>query len=172
MKFYKINYLLNKIESVNQVKCKKIFEDHKDRFLVAPGSLAKHQNWKGGYIDHLEEIMSMAYNFYGFMFKERKPDFTLSDSLLVLFLHDLEKPFKYVEPKTKFTSDLEKEEFINSVLKEYKIKLNNKQKIALKYIHGEGEDHNSKKRIQNPLGAFCHMCDNNSARIWFSYPNK
>ena len=86
---------------------------------------------------------------------------------MILFLHDLEKPFKYVVPKTGFHSDKEKEEFIYRLIAKYDIVLNDEQKNALKYIHGEGSDYSPTERIQLPLAAFCHMCDVASARIWF-----
>lgn len=170
MKFYKIKYLINKIEEPNKSKVFATLEKYKDRFYKAKGSTKKHQAWEGGYVDHLEETMSMAVNFYKLMFKERKPDFTLSDAILVLFLHDIEKPFKYVNPKMEFKDEESKKIFLYKFIKEEKIKLNTKQINALKYIHGEGDDYHPTRKMQSPLSAFCHMCDNNSARIWFDYP--
>ena len=45
-------------------------------------------------------------------------------------------------------------------------------KIALKYIHGEGDDYQKDKRVMTPLCAFCHCCDVISARIFFDYPKQ
>ena len=93
----------------------------------------------------------------------RKLPFSFPDVVLILFLHDLEKPFKYIEPKTKFESDNEKHAFIDSLIKNYKIKLNGNHKNALQYIHGEGDDFSPTIRKQKPLAAFVHCLDTMSA---------
>jgi len=160
----------------NKERCLKMLEDNKDRFQEAPGSFSKHQAWKGGYIDHLVETMNIASSIYQSesqrFSRERSFPFLLSDVILVLFLHDLEKPFKYVEPKTHFASDSDKELFINNLIDKYGIVLTSNQKNALKYIHGEGDDFSPTERISSPLAAFCHICDTFSSRIWFDYPIK
>ena len=154
------------IDEPNQSKCLQLYLDNKERFDKAPGSLVKHQAWEGGYLDHMIETMEFAFNLHVMMKHKRVLPFTIPDALLVLFLHDLEKPFKYVEPKTKFGSDKDKEDFIEGLIHQYGIVLTAEQKNALKYIHGEGNDYSPTERIQGPLAAFCHMCDVASARIW------
>ncbi len=161
---------LNLIDPINMNSCHKLYADNKERFEKAPGSLIKHQAWPGGYVDHLMEIMNIGIVLYEKMSSYRQLPFSISDFILVLFLHDLEKPFKYIEPKTKFDSDDEKKNFINEMIKSYGIKLNPDHENALKYIHGEGEEYSATERIQGPLAAFCHICDTASARIWFDYP--
>lgn len=167
---FSLKLRIGQIDLLNKAKCLKLLDDNKARFEEAPGSLSKHQAWKGGYIDHLVETMNIASGIYQFSTIGRGLPFTLSDVVLVLFLHDLEKPFKYVEPKTHFDSDHDKKIFINSLIDKYEILLNEDQKNALKYIHGEGSDFSPTERIQSPLAAFCHICDVFSARIWFDYP--
>lgn len=164
--------LISMIYLPNQTKCFKLLNDNLSRFKQSPGSLSKHQAWKGGYIDHLNETMKIAIRMYEIYRHQRPHSFSLSDVLVVLFLHDLEKPFKYIEPKIEFHSDHEKETFINELIDKYGIELNDEQKNALKYIHGEGKDFSTTERIQSPLAAFCHICDTISARIWFDYPKK
>lgn len=172
MTYKRLSYFLKKIDEPNASKCQKLFEDFKERFEVAPGSLRKHQAWKGGYIHHLEETMNLGQAFYQKMNCFRKLPFSFSDVVLVLFLHDLEKPFRYTEPKIEFKNDIEKHDFIESLIKKYKIKLNANHKNALQYIHGEGDDFSRTKRIQKPLAAFVHCLDTMSARIWFDEPKK
>lgn len=172
MKYQKLGYFLNKIEEPNASRCKKLFEDFKERFEASPGSLRKHQAWKGGYIHHIEETMNLGFLIYEEMNKFRKLSFSFSDVVLVLFLHDLEKPFRYVPTKKEFNDDIEKHIFIESLIKKYKIKLNSDHKNSLKYIHGEGDDFHRTKRIQKPLAAFVHSLDTMSARIWFDEPKK
>ena len=158
------------IDLPNRGKCLKLLRDNKSRFEESPGSLTKHQAWKGGYVDHLNETMQLAVLFYGITNPRRKHPFKIGDVMLILFLHDLEKPWKYIEPKMHFESDLDKEVFINGLIDKYKIILTPAHKNALKYIHGEGDDFSPTERIQGPLAAFCHICDVFSARIWFNYP--
>lgn len=172
MKYNHLDYFLNKIDNPNTERCKNLFADFQERFKKSPGALRKHQAWKGGYIHHLEEAMNLGEAFYKEMNNFRKLPFSFSDVILVLFLHDLEKPFRYVSPKKEFLNDIEKHAFIESLIKKYKIKLNTEHKNALKYIHGEGDSFHRTKRIQKPLAAFVHCLDVMSARIWFDEPKK
>lgn len=166
----KIITLLNQVDTSNREKCIAILNDHYDQFIKSPGSKFKHQAWEGGYLGHIVEIFSIAEKIYPSLQEIRPLPFTLGDAILVLFLHDLEKPFKYVEPKMHFSNEAEKKQFVQDMVKEYEITLTPEQENALMYVHGEGNDHNSTTRIQGPLGAFVHACDNFSARIWFDYP--
>jgi hypothetical protein len=165
--------LLKLIDSPNREKCQKMYNDNQKLFEYAKGSSSKHQAWKGGYIDHLEEIMNLAIMLYGTMNKLRELSFSLSDALFVLFIHDLEKPWKY----SKNPNDLARvkdassvKNFIFEILKIYDIALNDEQNNAFKYIHGEGSDYDPENRVQLPLAAFVHCCDTISARIWFDEP--
>lgn len=172
MRYLDLNQLLNFIEEPNRTACENLLDDNKKRFEDAPGSLTKHQAWSGGYIHHLEESMNFGYGLFGLMNGFRKLDFSLSDVMLVLFLHDLEKPFKYVKTKIEFNSDKEKELFIWNKAEKYGIILNDVHKNSLRYTHGEGDDFSTTERIQKPLVAFVHVCDTVSARIWFDYPKQ
>ena len=164
--------LIMLIDEPNRSKCEKMLSDHSERFSIAPGSLTKHQAWPGGYLDHLAETMNLAVILYKSMNSERALPFSISDTILVLFLHDLEKPFKYVEPKKEFLGANAEHDFVNSIVQEYNIELSDDHRNALKYIHGEGADYHPTKRIAGPLAIFCHMCDFASARIWFDFPKK
>ena len=168
--YLNLHQLLSLIDEPNRAACLSLWNENKDRFQKAPGSLTKHQAWPGGYVGHLEEVMNFGYKLFNQMDSMRKLDFTLSDIMLVLFLHDLEKPFRYVEPKTEFESHEKKEYFIQNMIETYSITLSDNHKNALKYIHGEGEEYSRTERIQKPLAAFVHICDVASARIWFDYP--
>ncbi len=164
--------LLNLIDEPNRGKCLILLNDYKDRLVQSPGSLTKHQNWPGGYLDHLTETMNLAVMLYKTMNDERPLPFSISDAILVLFLHDLEKPFKYVAPKQVFENEDTEHEFVNSLIVKYNIELSDDHRNGLKYIHGEGKDYHPTKRIAGPLAIFCHMCDFASARIWFDFPKK
>ncbi|HYC34292.1 MAG TPA: hypothetical protein VEC13_01015 [Candidatus Paceibacterota bacterium] len=162
--------LLNLVEEPNRIKCVALWRDYKERIDIAPGSSDKHQAWPGGYIHHLEETMNFAVELYDIMSKHRKLDFNISDVILVLFLHDLEKPFVLVEPKLRFETEEDKINFVISKAREYGIELSELHENALRFIHGEGKHYSKTERIQKPLAAFVHICDTVSARIWFDYP--
>ncbi|MBP6912631.1 MAG: hypothetical protein KBB86_01715 [Candidatus Pacebacteria bacterium] len=160
-----IDHYLGLIRGENGIACRKMFAKYKPIFEKAPGSKVKHQAWDGGYIQHLCQCMALAEFLYEPIRNIGGVDFSLSDAILILFLHDLEKPFKYVEGKV-FHSDAEKSDFIKSMVNDFSIILNEKHLNALKYIHGEGEDYSPNVNIQLPLSAYVHICDVTSARIW------
>lgn len=160
-----IDHYLNLIEGANGVACRQMFEQYENIFMRAPGSKVKHQTWEGGYVQHLCQCMALAEFLYEPIKNIGGVDFSLSDAVLILILHDLEKPFKYVEGKV-FNNDTEKKEFIASQIKLFNISLNEKHLNALKYIHGEGDDYSPNINIQWSLSAYVHVCDVTSARIW------
>lgn len=161
------------IDKPNRFSCLKLLQDHKEIIETAPGSLTKHQAWKGGYKDHLEETMNFAICLFTMMDEKRTLPFTLSDALTILFLHDIEKPFKYSREKMIFlNTEAEKWEFLKKMIAQYEFKIAEEYWNALKYIHGEGRDYHRTERVQGPLAAFVHICDTASARIWYDYPEK
>ncbi len=172
MNYLNLKQLINLIEEPNRDFCINLLNENEKRFKDSPGSLTKHQAWVGGYIHHLEEVMNFGCELFSLMDSRRKLDFSISDVILVLFIHDLEKPFRYVEPKTEFHSDEEKKLFIKGIVDKYGIILSENHKNALRYIHGEEDEYSRTERIQKPLAAFVHICDVASARIWFDYPRQ
>lgn len=162
---FRLTEYLDLIPEPNRSRCKTMLKDHYPRFLKAPGSLAKHQAWEGGYFDHLEGGMKFAVKTYETVEEDEKLPFTLGSVILVLFIHDLEKPFKYVSRRRSFKNDHEKKEFILGMLKQYHIELSDDEMNAFTYIHGEGKKHNPHTRVQGPLGGFAQMCDLWSARV-------
>src|SRR5690606_18738444 len=73
-----------------------LWEDNIEKFNKAPGSTNNHQAWEGGYMDHICEAMNTACALYSALNSRRPLPFTLGDALLCLYLHDIEKPWKYV----------------------------------------------------------------------------
>ncbi len=155
-------YLEKYGDTTNFARCVDLLEKESFLFLQSPGSSHNHQAWPGGYLDHIGDVLAIAETLYtnvaGFPFK-------LSDAILVLFLHDLEKPWKYVEG-VSFKDDAHKHAFRLEKIGEYGIQLDEDCLTALKYVEGEHADYSNTKRAMNPLAAFCHMCDVASARIW------
>lgn len=174
----------------NKSKCWKIYLENQKLIDKARGSKTKHQAWEGGYIDHICECVGIAEQMYETLSKMRPMDFALSDAALVLFLHDLEKPWKhqpdicggqivsskivdnamYGRASTNSPKLHPKVIHCLKTAKDYGIELTEKQELAVTYVEGEGDDYGPYHRVQNPLAAFCHCCDTISARIWFNYP--
>ena len=103
--------------------------------------------------------------------------FSLSDALPVVFLHDIEKPWKYelgpngqLQEKEALKTKAAQHEFRAQKLKEYGIILTPDQQNGMKYVEGEFNDYSNHRRVMNPLAALCHLADVTSARIWFNHP--
>lgn len=147
----------------------KLYEDNLFRFERAQGSSFNHQAWPGGYLDHITEVMNIGVNLYGSLTTIRELPFSLSDALFILFLHDLEKPWK---GEIHFQNKNDKRLFRMSKINQYGIELSVAQENALKYVEGEGDEYRSDRRVMNELSGFCHICDVTSARIWHDKPGK
>ena len=153
---------LLKIEDSNKFRCLELLNFFIDNYPDAPGSSHNHQAYDGGYYNHVNDILSYAVMLYKDLSKKDKLNFALSDALLVLFLHDIEKPVKYCD-----TTNESDQEIRNRLIQEFGFLLTEGHLLALKYIHGEGGDYRKDKRVMSPLCAFCHCCDVISARIFY-----
>lgn len=178
--YLKIEKLIELIDEPHRNICKKILADHRALFEKTPGSTHNHQTWPGGYIDHVTDGMNYGRHLYAFDKAFGRPlPFSLSDALLIFFLHDIEKPWRIfvfengeaVNRKGLDTKEAFKK-FREDKLAEYGFKLSADQINALTYVEGEHNDYSSKRRVMNELAAFCHKIDNWSARGWFDYPKE
>ena len=156
---------------------RQILSDHKERILTAPGSRHNHQAWQGGYIGHIAETFTIGHSILE-TYPDRFLPFTISDFLLVMFLHDIEKPFAYsfdengnIISNENLREKPAKKKFRESLIKEYGIILTQQQEIALTQVEKIPEDQYSPhERTMTPLGALCHASDTLSARLWYDYP--
>ena len=173
-----VDDLLELVAEPNRNICKKILVDHRALFEKARGSTHNHQTWEGGYIDHVTDGMNYTRHLYAFdkAFGRSMP-FSLSDALIIFFLHDLEKPWRILVDKQGGASNRKglatKEEFKKfreDKLAEYGLKLTPYLLNAFTYVEGELKDYSSKHRVMNELAAFCHKVDNWCARGWYAYP--
>lgn len=169
----RLEQLMRHIKSPQAKGCKKLYEENWEIIAESPGSKANHQAWPGGYLDHLEQTIELSENLYPVVSKFKRLDFDLSDASLVLLLHDLEKPWKYVEGR-EFNSEAEKRDFVIQMAAKFKIPLSDSHLNALKYIHGEGrfiygdgQGYSPNSRLQGELAAFVHCCDTLSARVLY-----
>ncbi len=178
MEYQPLERLILMIDEPNRSACLRIISDHLPLFERVQGSTHNHQAWPGGYRDHVTEVMNIAYLLYSTMGELRALPFSRSDALLVLFLHDLEKPWKYqlntkgqLEEKPEFKGNKRAQhEFRMRQLAHYGITLTSAQLNGLKYVEGELDDYKSTERVMNELAGFCHMCDVASARLWPTHP--
>src|ERR1700712_2558364 len=95
LSYQKLPELIAQIPDPNGTAAQRIYDDHRARFEAAPGASKNHQVWPGGYVDHVTEAMNIALQLFDTLNALRPLPFTKADMLLVLFLHDLEKPFRY-----------------------------------------------------------------------------
>jgi hypothetical protein len=160
----RIRSLLWFIEPQNRRCCEVVLDFLSDqKYAEAPGSSNNHQAWPGGYLDHVAETMAIAYTLFGALSMLRPLPFSLSDALLVMFLHDLEKPWKYSGVQM---NKVERSSFRLERIREFGFDLSDIHLNALKYVEGENDDYTPGKRSMNPLAALCHMADVCSARLW------
>lgn len=173
-----IHESLGYVDEPHRCACLAILDDHQRLFEIARGSTHNHQTWEGGYADHIADGLNYARHLYAFDSALGRPmNFTLSDALLIFYLHDLEKPWRLLvlpsgetinrpglDTKAGFKS------FREAKLAEYGISLTEAQLNGLTYVEGEGPDYQSTRRVMNELAAFCHKVDVWSARQCFDYP--
>ncbi len=149
--------------------------ENRGLLLAARGSSHNHQDWVGGYLDHIVDGSNIAIRLYECLSGLRALPFELSSALVVFFVHDTEKPWKYaLQTSVRSLYELEtkeqRREFRLAKIAEYGIALSAEESRALEYVEGEGKAYSPQFRAMNELGAFCHMVDVASARLWHAYP--
>lgn len=177
-KYFSIEELIEFIDLPYKEGCFAILQNNRQLFEKTFGSTHNHQAWEGGYIDHVTDGMNYAFYLYEFDASFGRPlPFSLSDALLVFFLHDLEKPWRIIVDKdgqayNKAGLDSKDafKKFRMEKLQEYGITLSPSLLNGLTYVEGEQKDYSSSRRVMNELAAFCHKVDVWSARVWFDYP--
>ncbi|KWT98496.1 MULTISPECIES: hypothetical protein [unclassified Variovorax] len=176
--YLQIQDLLDLIDEPAHTACKHILADNRKLFETTRGSTHNHQAWDGGYLDHVVDSMNYGRHLYALTKALGRPlPFSISDALLILYLHDLEKPWRILvhsdgqvvnrqglDTKAAFKA------FRAAKLQEYALVLTPAQLNALTYVEGEMQDYSSNGRVMNELAAFCHMVDVWSARIGHAYP--
>ncbi len=176
-----IEALIDLIDEPNRSICHRILSENRECFEKARGSTHNHQAWDGGYIDHVTDGMNYARHLYTFDKAFGRPlPFTISDVLLIFFLHDLEKPWRIqvdadgnVSNREGLTTKAECGKFRLDLIASYGAVLTLEQQLnALRYIEGESDDYTNKRRVMNELAAFCHKIDIWSARGWYDYPRE
>ena len=177
MKHYTVEQMIEMIDEPNRSACSRILEDNRKLFQIVWGSTNNHQAWPGGYLDHVQEIMNIAVLLYERLDSVRPLPFSLSDLLLVVYLHDIEKPWKYdldddglLQHKPTMQTKEDHQRFRMAKLAEYGIEFTPEQENGMKYAEGELNDYSNRRRVMGPLACVAHMCDVASARLWFDHP--
>lgn len=169
-----LEQLLAKIEEPYRSKFHGALQIFAGEFRFARGSSRNHQAWEGGYIDHVCEVMNTAVVLYDTLDQIRPFPFSLSDALVVLFVHDFEKPWAYEEVEGAWRRKPGAKQNAHKIrmakLAEAGITLSDELEQAVCFVEGEGSHYDNRTRGMSPLAAFCHMCDVASARIWYDYP--
>lgn len=172
-----VEQMIEMIDEPNRSACNRILSDNRKIFQLALGSTNNHQNWPGGYFDHVQETMNLAVVLYERLNSIRPLPFSLSDLLLVLYLHDIEKPWKYelredgqLHHKLSMQTKEDHQRFRMAKLQEYGLAITLELENGMKYAEGELNDYSSRKRVMLPLACVAHMCDVASARLWFEHP--
>lgn len=177
-KYFSMEEALSFIDEPNRSACFKILNENRKLFETIPGSTHNHQTFVGGFYGHIEDCLNYAYYLYDLdkSFGRVLP-FSKSDALLIMFLHDLEKPWRIevmedgtVRNRPGLDTKEAFKQFREEKLKEYGINLTPAQMNGLTYVEGELKDYSSTHRVMNELAAFCHKVDVHSARIWYDYP--
>ena len=177
-KYFTIEDLIGFIDEPNRSACMRILTENRELFETVRGSTHNHQTLDGGFIDHTTDLMNYAYYLYDFNASFARPlPFSKSDGILIMFLHDLEKPWRIevmpdgtVRNRPGLDTKEAFKKFREDKLVEYGLSLSPYQLNGLTYVEGEIKDYSSTHRVMNELAAFCHQCDNWSARAWYSYP--
>ena len=175
--YYTIEQMLEMIDEPNRTACARILSDNRELFQAVQGSTNNHQNWPGGYFDHVQEIMNIAVILYERLNSVRPLLFSLSDLLLVVYLHDVEKPWKYelredgqLHHKATMQNKEDHQRFRMTKLAEYGVVFTPEHENGMKYAEGELNDYSNRRRVAGPLACVAHMCDVASARLWFAHP--
>lgn len=176
-KYYTMEKMIGMLDEPNRSACARLVADNRKLFQTVQGSTNNHQAWPGGYFDHVQEIMNIAILLYRTLKRARPLPFSLSDLLLVVFLHDVEKPWKYelledgqLHHILSMQTKANHQAFRIAKLTEYGIQLTPEHENGIAYAEGELNNYSPRERRAGRLASVAHMCDHCSARLWFDHP--
>ena len=72
-----------------------LYDKYEYLFRFARGSSHNHQAWEGGYLDHIADAVRVNLLTWEALNAYRALPFTADSATICLFLHDIEKPFRY-----------------------------------------------------------------------------
>ena len=175
-RYLSLSELLQKMDEPYRAAFQRLLAADGELIQSARGSTQNHQAWAGGYVDHLQEVMNVALVLYDTLSQLRPLPFSVSDALVVLFAHDLEKPWAYAQSEgvwhriAAFRSKTDAHAFRLKKLAENGVELPATLERAVFFTEGEVTQYSNQERGMSPLAAFCHLCDVASARLWYDHP--
>ncbi len=191
--YYTVDAMVAMIDEPNRSICQRVISNNRKLFMQAAGSSHNHQAWPGGYWDHICEVMNIWLLLYGAFestgrLARLKPEerFSRSDGLLVLFWHDIEKPWSFVLEDGKPVADEQgrlerpahlvpkaaRKQLALEKLREFGVVLTPQLQNALDYVEGiRDADYSQFDRKMQPLAALCHASDTLSARAFYCFPH-
>lgn len=158
-------------------------DDNRRKVEIAPGSRSAHHAWPGGYREHLRQTFMIASHTFDLLVATGRmaelpevQQFSLSDALTVMYLHDIEKPFIYefdeqgeIQTLVRMTKQ-DRKEFRRDIVEKYGFYLTPTMVNALKYVEGERDaDYVPGGRAEEPLASLCQVADNLSARGFYDH---
>lgn len=79
-------------------KILKLCENNKTKMEYFPASASRHHSWKGGYADHIFEVMRFSVELFRLVKKyAQNISFNQDDVIIVSFVHDIDKLERYKE---------------------------------------------------------------------------
>lgn len=63
-RYYAVEEMIGTIDEPNRSSCFRILNAHRKLFQTVQGSTNNHQNWLGGYFDHVQEVMNIGVVLY------------------------------------------------------------------------------------------------------------
>ena len=94
--------LLEKIEDQDlRPKVIELYKKFEDKINYYPASSTAHHNWPFGWSDHTAQVIDFGIKLYKNVVPKSLADFTLDDVILVCFVHDLDKLWRYKEAEGK-----------------------------------------------------------------------
>jgi len=159
-----LDSILNELQDPRKEAILAFHEEFRDKIYASKGSSHNHQNWEGGYADHIADACQIAKVLHMSLtglFSEVPVN--IDSAIIVLYFHDIEKIWKYTDG-----TFIDKVEWYEKILPERGITFSPEELNALRYTHGEGDDYRKDARVMNELAALCHAADNLSARMWHS----
>lgn len=176
--YHRLPKMIEMMDPAFRGPCHRLYAENRELFASARGSTHNHQTWPGGYLDHVTDAMNYAILFYRADASTGRPmPYSLSDALVAVYLHDLEKPWRFVRKadgsweNTGLMKDKAgRAAFRWAKIAEYGIPITPEIENAIRYAEGEGDDYRPDRRVANELAGFVHVCDTYSARTRHDFP--
>ncbi len=159
----KLETYLKQVPGPQGAALRRLYDAESAAISTAPGSRASHHAFTGGYTQHLIEMLRLATKML--LNIEHERDFTYTDVIVAVCIHDLEKPWLY-DPDRRFERTLSKSErmaFRREACQRFGLELTAMQWNAVDYAEGEF-DYVPGEVKMTPLAAFVHALDILSAR--------